>query len=389
MMSVLVGSMCAGYGGLELALRLNGVPFTQRWHAEIDPDASRLLKERWPEVPNIGDITAIDWNPPAHAMDLLLAGFPCQPTSAAGRRLGDADPRWLWPHVLRAVEALRPSEVFIENVRGLVSFDKGRLWREVLDDLARAGYSVRFVFLGACHVEAAHHRHRVFLRAFIPASDEAPTREQVRMTPCGAPRSRKLPTATARDGDSRGSGDARGVPPNSERRPSLGIPLDAAVCMLPTVTAVEWQAPGAAPRVGTGLDLRTAINLLPTPRASDGAGMKARPNQRGSSGDLALPRTALGSARFGQYAAAVDSHTRLYGEPPAPTEPNRNGNPRLAPAFAEWLMCLPSGHVTEHLDRVPALKAIGNGVCPPQAALAWALLNADWAPRSSLPLDSQ
>jgi hypothetical protein len=67
--------------------------------------------------------------------------------------------------------------------------------------------------------------------------------------------------------------------------------------------------------------------------------------------------TGYGGIELGLAAAGVD------------------GAPRLAPAFAEWLMCLPAGHVTAKLARVPALRAIGNGVCPPQLAAAWGLLH--------------
>ena len=84
--------------------------------------------------------------------------------------------------------------------------------------------------------------------------------------------------------------------------------------------------------------------------------------------------SAVQPEHWGRFAEAVARHESLYGPAPAPTEPNRNGAPRLAPAFAEWLMCLPAGRVTAKLDRVPALRAIGNGVCPPQLAAAWELL---------------
>jgi hypothetical protein len=85
--------------------------------------------------------------------------------------------------------------------------------------------------------------------------------------------------------------------------------------------------------------------------------------------------SAVQPEHWGRFAVAVARHAELYGPPPVPTEPNRNGAPRLAPAFAEWLMCIPAGHVTDALPRSPALKAIGNGVCPPQLAAAWQALD--------------
>jgi DNA (cytosine-5)-methyltransferase 1 len=158
-----------------------------------------------------------------------------------------------------------------------------------------------------------------------------------------------------------------------------GIPLGSVVKLLPTPTARLGRTGGNAERAdralrtGTGPDLADAVaQLLPTPRASDGK--NGGPNQRGSKGDLALPSAVL-SERWAEYAPAIARHVATTGiEPPEPTEPNRNGEPRLAPAFAEWLMDLPSGWVTDIAERVPALKGIGNGVVPRQARAAWLML---------------
>lgn len=71
-----IGSMCSGYGGLDLAaLEVFGGELV--WHAEINPDAARILDRHWPGVPNLGDLTAVDWAK-AEPVDVLVAGFPCQ-----------------------------------------------------------------------------------------------------------------------------------------------------------------------------------------------------------------------------------------------------------------------------------------------------------------------
>ena len=118
-----IASLCSGYGGLDLAVcQVLGGDLV--WVAETDKDASAVLRRHWPGVPNYGDITAIDWEslpPEARAVDVLTTGFPCQPFSQAGRRRGADDPRHLWPHVARAVGALRPQLVVLENVRGLLT----------------------------------------------------------------------------------------------------------------------------------------------------------------------------------------------------------------------------------------------------------------------------
>lgn len=118
-------------------------------------------------------------------------------------------------------------------------------------------------------------------------------------------------------------------------------------------------------------------DLFPTPRATDGT--KGGPNQRGTSGDLMLPSVAAQELRhtnWGKYQPAIRRWEHVNGPVPSPTAPGQGGKPRLAPAFSEWLMGLPPGHVTgvPGLSRNAQLTAIGNGVVPQQAAHALRLL---------------
>lgn len=106
------------------------------------------------------------------------------------------------------------------------------------------------------------------------------------------------------------------------------------------------------------------VQLLPTPRTSDTNG----PGAHGDGGmDL---RTAV--TQWGDYESAIRRAELACGRPaPSPTEPNRNGNPRLSARFAEWMMMIPAGHVTDvGLSRNEQLKALGNGVVPAQALAA-------------------
>lgn len=120
------GSLCSGYGGLDMAVQavFGG---TTAWHCQYDPDdkhqhAAQILAHHWPHVPNHGDITAIDFTQ-VEPIDILTAGFPCQDVSLAGLRAGIAESTrsGLWRHVARAISELRPRLVVIENVRGLLS----------------------------------------------------------------------------------------------------------------------------------------------------------------------------------------------------------------------------------------------------------------------------
>ena len=84
-------------------------------------------------------------------------------------------------------------------------------------------------------------------------------------------------------------------------------------------------------------------------------------------------RDVAAAGRWGDYAAAIHRHERMLGRPaPPPTEPGCNGNPRLSARFAEWMMGLPEGWVTDTpgITRNEALKALGNGVVPAQAEAA-------------------
>lgn len=341
-------ALCPGYGGLELGLGL-----TPAAYAEFAPAPARVMAAHHPSVPNFGDITAVDWSRVARP-DLLTAGFPCQPVSAAGRQLATADPRWLWPAVRACVAALRPTRVLLENVRNIVGIHKGQILALILGDLCALGYAVRWLTLGACAVGFAHHRHRWFALATYVGEPAPPPRHLATHPVCGWRRERAAaPSPTARDGDGRGAGDADYWAQRTSRRGN-GLPLDATVA------------------------------LLPTPRATDGE--NGGPGQRGSSGDLAMP-SAVQPQHWGAYAAAVERQEAVTGIPaPAPTEPNTNGNPRLAPAFVEWLMGIPAGHVTATADitRNEALRMLGNGAVPAQVAAAHALLT-DGAPAPSWP----
>jgi DNA (cytosine-5)-methyltransferase 1 len=155
-----VGSLCTGYGGLDLAvdLVLRGQLL---WYAETDPHATAVLAAGWPGVPNLGDIRLVDWSR-VDRVDVLTAGFPCQDISNAGKRAGITGPHSsLWSAVAHAVRALRPPLVFVENVAALTR----RGLDVVHTDLAAIGYDTRWLCLRASDIGAAHRRDRLFLLA--------------------------------------------------------------------------------------------------------------------------------------------------------------------------------------------------------------------------------
>ena len=153
------GSLFAGIGGLDLGLERAG--WTVRWQIEKDEFCRRVLARHWPDVARYGDITTLDPER-LEAVDLICGGFPCQPVSVAGKRLAQADHRWLWPEFSRIVRALRPRLVLVENVPGLLV----RGFGDVVGDLAASGYDAEWDCVSAEAVGAPHIRDRVWLVAY-------------------------------------------------------------------------------------------------------------------------------------------------------------------------------------------------------------------------------
>ncbi len=153
-----VGSLFAGIGGIDLGLERAG--FRTAWFCERDEYCQRVLAEHWPGVPCYPDVRELDEG--VERVDLIAAGFPCQPVSIAGRRLVQDDERWLWPHVARLVRLLRPRAVLLENVTGLFTAGFG----DVLGDLAALGFDAEWGVLSACAMGAPHTRERVFIVAY-------------------------------------------------------------------------------------------------------------------------------------------------------------------------------------------------------------------------------
>jgi hypothetical protein len=161
-----VGSLFSGIGGLDLGLERAGM--TVLWQSEIHPYGCRVLAKHWPDVPNLGDITTIDWSK-VEPVDVICGGYPCQPFSYAGIRQGGNDPRHLWPHFLDAIRRLRPRYALLENVPGHLSLGFGR----VLGDLAESGYDATWDCIPAAAVGAPHRRDRVFVVAHTNGEGES------------------------------------------------------------------------------------------------------------------------------------------------------------------------------------------------------------------------
>ena len=355
-----LGSLFSGYGGLDMAVE-SVLGTSTAWVSDIDPGACKILAHRYPDVPNLGDITAVDWSA-IEPVDVLTGGFPCQDVSHAGKRagLGEGTRSGLWSHMAYAIDHLRPALVFAENVRGLLSAEASsdvepcpwcmggaadgepalRALGAVLADLAELGYDAAWHGLRAADIGAPHGRFRVFVLAWPAADTDGPRPEG---SGRAWPHRGDVAFTHGLDGPAANpTGDGRhegGTEPTGQ----LGRP-DAAEC-----------GDVAADSNSDGLELVGGLDALGCD--ADGCG----------GADIA----------WGPYEPAIRRWADILGRPaPAPTQPGPRGNAQLAPRFVEWMQGLMLGHVTEvpDLSRNEQLKALGNGVVPQQAAHALRVL---------------
>jgi DNA (cytosine-5)-methyltransferase 1 len=158
------GSLFSGIGGFDLAAEWMG--WENVFHCEWMPFPRQVLHYHFPKSLSYEDITKTDFTIHRGSIDILTGGFPCQPYSSAGKRLGKEDERHLWPHMLRAIQEIEPTYVVGENVRGLTNWNGGVVFEEVCLDLESCGYEVQPILLPACSVGAPHRRDRVWFIAY-------------------------------------------------------------------------------------------------------------------------------------------------------------------------------------------------------------------------------
>ncbi|MGQ7313400.1 DNA cytosine methyltransferase [Microbacterium arabinogalactanolyticum] len=362
MSALKIGSLFSGVGGLDMAVEAFFAGETV-WHCEFDEEPSKVLAARWPGVPNFGDVTAVKWTPDCPAcgqstalyfrdeaeegrayycpsdgwfslsirfddpdadripepVDILCGGFPCQDLSLAGRRSGmrPGTRSGLWADFVKAIDALRPKVVVIENVRGLLSGcaestsdstlglcprcvdpDGGashspnvRALGRVLGDLSALGFDAEWHGLLASDIGAPHGRFRVFVLAYArgvrlderwgAVTGEAQSGRESAVsggrsgTPVGL-----FPTpsaSNANDGEGADTWLARRerVKATGINGNGMGMPLAIAVQLLPTPTVRDEAASGGSNESNVTLtdaivrtDLGRKANhrhLMPTP----------------------------------------------------------------------------------------------------------------------------
>jgi DNA (cytosine-5)-methyltransferase 1 len=155
--------LCSGIGGFALGFQWAGLSPQPHLFCDIEPWCRSILQQHWPNVPVVSDVKELANDPDRNVpdCDIITAGYPCQPFSAAGKRKGTEDDRHIWPYILKIVASKRPTWCVFENVYGHISLGLD----EVLTDLEHEGYTTRTFVVPACGVNAPHKRNRVWIIA--------------------------------------------------------------------------------------------------------------------------------------------------------------------------------------------------------------------------------
>lgn len=321
--------------------------------------------EDWPQAVLIGaqragyfapapiwaDLRSFDARPFRGAFDIILAGYPCQPFSAAGKRGGADDPRHLWPDVARIIRECRPEWVFLENVAGHVTLGL----ETVLRELWGLGYTPAAGLFSAAEVGAPHQRMRIFILAHTdePASRYDPLQPggEQRLYPEGGGAGAGHHQLVDAEGDRWGEGRAGSklwLGRDAAPARAGGPVADASGAELERQQrgqrdAGRWQEPPRHPALPGGAGLHP-----PGPGDHDGwrAVLTARPDLAPALGfdDCLAWARRLAAGPEGSRAAAAEPALR-----------------RMADGLAH---------------RARALRLLGNGVHPLAAAHAWRSLAA-------------
>ena len=361
-----VGSLCSGYGGLDMATcaHFDG---TLAWYSEIEPAGVQVLNHHHPEARDIGDLTELDWEQ-LEKVDVVTAGFPCQPVSYAGQQQGTEDERWLFDDIAKGLGILRPRYILLENVPGLLTSNNGDAMASVLHGLSLlGGYEYRWGVIRASDAGAPHKR----ARWFCLATDTTNLGHERG----GAARGRGDGSTNGDLGTAHTSGTERRVQEHEALGAAPGSAAELGECPGPIDTGVAAYAdfegleghggPGGHP--GELHPASDDSEAVPNSDSGRGQGEVESPPS-----DISTSLT--GVFQYGDYSQAVRRWELILGRrAPIPVFEGR-----LNQLFVEWMLGLPLGYVTGlGLSRTQELKLLGNGVVPHQGLLALNLLGQD------------
>ena len=321
------------------------------WCAENDKYAAALIEQRFNKL-NLGDIKQIDWDT-VEPIDILTAGYPCQPFSHAGQRKGTEDERHIWPYIIKAISTLRPKYIVLENVRGHLSLG----FSTVLADLTKIGYDARWQIVRASDIGAPHQRARLFIIAYPKGGW---SRIQQSRNKKKHAKSGNYNQSIANSDGQRSQIPIKGQITSKSESASIGnskVITDANSNAREESRRTDRELSIESRGLQSGQDKReTRCKYGCSCETNCNTDNQYQPHNR------QVPK--LGR-RF-----ATRREMSMQDIPPALVDAKLNSK------FVEYMMGLPEGWVTDlDLSRAQQLKMLGNGVVPQQAYYALELLH--------------
>ena len=329
--------MCTGYGGIERGLELAGFKFRTILAVEIEAYVSALLAKKMeknaiPAAPIWTDVKTLPSEMFRDRVSVLLAGYPCQPFSSAGKRQGTDDPRHLWPYIKNHIRTMRPVRCFFENVQGHISLGL----QEVIGDLEAEGYRTTWGIFSAEQAGAPHQRKRVYIMA---------DRKDIR----------------CRGWANRHSDNQRGVQVDQEKKQSM-VWGETARCSRDTRTEL-------ADTSGTRQQA-----FRDKPRAERSARLISEPSELADTNSQRLQ----GCERFGaagkkgqSIGHPAECNTQFEERTRWPAGPGQSQYEWEEPRTIWKTKPELGGTLDGFANRVDRLRLLGNGVVPQTAAMAW------------------
>jgi DNA (cytosine-5)-methyltransferase 1 len=366
-------SLCSGVGGLDLGLRL-AIP-TARTVCYVEIEAfpievlvSRMEDKTMDQAPVWTDCKTFDGNPWSKKVDCVIGGYPCQPFSVAGKQEGTSDPRHLWPHISRIVREVQPEWCFFENVENHLNLG----FRDVRDELQAMGYDVEAGIFSAEEVGAPHRRRRLFILAHSFRIRRSGGSEVVRRSEVSRRPSSEVETArpigelahASVEGLEGGEWEI-----NQRNRTRLAYESE----VLGSFGLKPMADPDSDGRRGGGIQ---------TPRGND-KGRRERGFETQWIGGADLASRGLSSNKVGDMDDADIEGLQRYRDwrgsnqlPPWPPSPQSDAwdteKPTLEPAICGVVDGVdPWVDGSLYSNRTERLRAVGNGVVPVVAALAF------------------
>ncbi|MGI9459954.1 MAG: DNA cytosine methyltransferase [Pirellulales bacterium] len=366
-----VGSFCSGYGGLDLAVE-SFFDAKLSWWCDNAETPKQLMATHWPEAAAHHDLTEL--NPhDLEPVDIINAGFPCQPFSLAGYRRGNEDDRAIFSWIADSVGVVRPRYVFLENVAAITPWGGG-----IVGALTELGYDSSWGIIRASDASAPHQRARWFCLATdtTRSSEQSESESTSRL----AWQSGRSVSGAVTDSDSERLQRHRTEHELREDRSEEAFGRDNSATANTERWAVQRQrrpselagttrSPEQLRRHAAADSGQDAANTESAERGNTQHERVATPTESATeSGECAS------EIEWGDYRPAIERWERVVGR----LAPNPVDDDKLSPHFVEWMMGLPEGWVCDHIpQRNRALSCLGNGVVPQQAILALHLLTAD------------